>query len=187
MALHGTGGDENSLVDLARMVDQGASILAVRGKVVENGMPRFFRRIAEGVFDLEDLKFRSQELADFVVDASGRYRFSLKDLVAVGYSNGANIASSTLLLRPEVIDKAILLRAMVPFRPQALPDLNGKGVFISAGTRDGLIPAQQTRELASLLESAGASVAVNWVDSDHGLTRAEIEQAKRWLSGSGAD
>ena len=182
LLLHGTGGDEDSLMPIAKMVDGDASVLAVRGKVLENGMPRFFRRFAEGVFDIEDLKFRSQELADFVISASKKYGFPLSSVVALGYSNGANIAASMLLLRPEVLDKAILLRSMVPFKPETVPGLKNKSVFISQGTRDPLITRENTGELEALLRSAGASVTVNWAESGHGLTRPEIEKAKSWLS-----
>lgn len=182
LLLHGTGGDENSLMPIAEMVDNDASILAVRGGILENGMPRFFRRLSEGVFDVEDLKFRSQELADFVASASKKYGFPLSSIVTVGYSNGANIASSIMLLRPEVVEKAVLLRPMVPFKPRDLPDLRGKDVLISAGLSDPLIPRENTSQLEQLLRSAGARVTVNWAESDHGLTRPEIEKVRSWLS-----
>ena len=124
LLLHGTGGNEEDLIPLAYELDKRVAILSPRGKVLENGItPRFFRRLAEGVFDLEDLKFRTNELADFVNDASKAYDFDLQHIIALGYSNGANIASSVLLIRPEILSSAILFRAMVPLVPQTLPSL----------------------------------------------------------------
>src|SRR5918996_3525834 len=133
LLLHGTGGNEQDLISLARELNPRAAILSPRGKVLESGMPRFFRRLAEGVFDIEDLKFRTHELADFVEKASKVYGFDLRYLVSVGYSNGANIASSLMLLRQEVMSSAILFRAMVPFSPQRVPNLIGKNIFMGAG------------------------------------------------------
>src|ERR1044071_2298743 len=133
LLLHGTGGNERDLIPLGHELDPNASLLSPRGKVLENGMPRFFRRLAEGVFDLEDLRKRTHELADFVVSAAERYKIDVKKIVAVGYSNGANIAASVLLLRPEVLSAAILFRAMVPLIPQTLPNLSDKPIFMSSG------------------------------------------------------
>src|SRR5438093_4095070 len=118
LLLHGTGGNERDLIPLGHDLDPNASLLSPRGKVLENGMPRFFRRLAEGVFDLEDLQKRTHELADFVVSAAEHYKIDIKHIVAVGYSNGANIAASILLLRPEVLSAAVLFRAMVPLVPE---------------------------------------------------------------------
>src|SRR5947207_11707636 len=123
LLLHGTGGNERDLIPLGRELDPNAALLSPRGKVLENGMPRFFRRLAEGVFDLEDLKYRTNELSDFVTAAGKHYGFATDQLVAVGYSNGANIAASMLLLRPQLLPSAILFRAMVPLHPQKDPDL----------------------------------------------------------------
>src|ERR1043165_9348008 len=156
LLLHGTGGNEQDLIPLAYELDKNAAILSHRGKVLENGIsPRFFRRLAEGVFDLEDLKFRTNELADFVIDASKTYNFDLQHIIAVGYSNGANIAASMLLLRPEILSSAILFRAMVPLVPEKQPDLGSKSIFISAGSFDSIVPASNTKELGQLLRSAG--------------------------------
>lgn len=182
LLLHGTGGDENSLLPLAGALDGRASILSVRGNVRENGMPRFFRRFAEGVFDEEDLKFRTSELADFVVRTSSQAGFKLDSVVIVGYSNGANIGASLLLLRPEVARSAVLFRPMVPLRPGVLPDLAGKSVLISAGLRDSIVPKQSTIELESLLRRAGAEVKTVWTDGDHGITRPEVDGVRDWLS-----
>ena len=125
LLLHGTGGNENDLIPVGQLLSSNASLLSPRGKVLENGMPRFFRRLSEGIFDLEDLKFRTQELAKFVKDASIIYSFDLNKTIAIGFSNGANIAASLLLSHPETIKGAILFRAMIPYIPDSLPDLSG--------------------------------------------------------------
>src|SRR5207244_898453 len=144
----------------------GWAILSARGKVLENGMPRFFRRLAEGVFDIEDLKFRTYELADFVQQASKVYGFDLEHLVAVGYSNGANIATSELLLRPAILASAILFRPMVPLVPDVMPDLSTKHVFISGGLHDPIVSRQETKNLFALLKKAGvADISINWQNS----------------------
>src|SRR5256885_16845875 len=150
LLLHGTGGNERDLMALGRELDANAALLSPRGKVLENGMPRFFRRLAEGVFDLEDLKCRTNELADFVAAAAQHYGFATDELVAVGYSNGANIAAGMLLLRPEIMRAAILFRAMVPLVPDTLPDLSSARVWIGAGGPDPLFPASETKRLAAL-------------------------------------
>jgi predicted esterase len=181
LVLHGTGGDETDLFSLAKMIDGNAAVLSPRGKVLENGMPRFFRRLAEGVFDIADLKFRTAELAEFVSNASEVYGFDPSSVIALGYSNGANIAASLLLLGPETLSKAILFRAMLPLTPDHTPKLSGKKVFISAGRFDAMIPQEGTIALQKLLEKAGAQVTLNWVESTHSLIRSEIEQAKVWL------
>jgi len=182
LALHGTGGDENDLIPLARTVSPGAAILSPRGNVLENGMPRFFRRLAEGVFDLEDLRFRTGELADFIVSAASEHGFDPARVVALGYSNGANIAASLLLSRPKTLAGAILLRAMVPFEPETLPPLEGTSALLSAGRQDPMVPQRQTQRLADLLKQAGADVTLSWFDAGHGLVPREIEQASRWFS-----
>ena len=181
LVLHGTGGDEDDMLPLAKVIDSQTAIISPRGKVLENGMPRFFRRLAEGVFDVEDLKFRTQELADFVVKASKKYWFDRENVVAVGYSNGANIGASLLLLRPEILKDAILFRAMLPLNPEKQPDLKGKKIFLSAGKYDSIIPQESTRALVKLLESSGATVTLNWEESTHSLKQSEIEKAKTWL------
>ncbi len=163
------------------MIDERATILAPRGKVLENGMSRFFRRFAEGIFDLKDLKFRTNELADFITKASKKYAFDLRSVVTVGYSNGANIGASLLLLRPESVQSAILFRAMIPLVPDKIPDISGKRVFISGGRFDSFIPQNKTVELKQILEKAGAEVKMNWEESTHALVREEIVKAKTWL------
>src|SRR5213082_1223170 len=144
LLLHGTGGNERDLIPLVRGLDSRAALLSPRGKVLENGMPRFFRRVAEGVFDLDDLKKRTNELAGFVAAAAQHYGFASDKVVAVGYSNGANIAASMLLLRPEVLSTAILFRAMVPLVPQTKPNLSSARIWIGAGTNDPIIPTSET-------------------------------------------
>jgi predicted esterase len=181
LMLHGTGGDENDLVPLAHTLMPGAAVLSPRGKVLEGTMPRFFRRLAEGVFDLEDLKFRTAELAEFVVAASEHYKFDLKRVIGVGFSNGANIAASLLLLRPGVLHKAVLLRAMVPIVPDPLPVLSGRPVLILNGERDSLVPVKDTQRLASLLRTAGADVTVVVQPAGHQLIQEDITAARDWL------
>jgi phospholipase/carboxylesterase len=181
LLLHGTGGNERDLIPLGRELDPNAALLSPRGKVLENGMPRFFRRLAEGVFDLEDLKFRTNELADFVTAAAQHYGFARDNLVAVGYSNGANIAASMLLLRPQVLSAAILFRAMVPLIPDKLPDLSSVRVWIGAGDQDPIVPSPETKRLAELLRRAGADVTIRFAKAGHGLTNGDLEAARLWL------
>jgi phospholipase/carboxylesterase len=182
LLLHGTGGNEGDLIPLGRELDPNASLLSPRGKILENGMPRFFRRLAEGVFDLEDLKMRTIELADFVAAAVRHYKLVPNDIVAVGYSNGANIAASMLLLRPEIMHAAILFRAMVPLIPDKLPDLSSAHIWIGAGDQDPIIPASETQRLVELLRSTGADVTIRFFNAGHGLTNTEIETAGQWLT-----
>jgi phospholipase/carboxylesterase len=182
LLLHGTGGNEQDLIPLAYELDKSAAILSPRGKVLENGItPRFFRRLAEGVFDLEDLKFRTNELADFVIDASKTYDFDLQHVIAVGYSNGANIAASMLLLRPEILSSAILFRAMVPLVPQTLPNLINKSIFMSSGLYDPIVSRQEAEKLFGLFKKAGANISLSWQESGHELTMDEIRKASKWL------
>src|SRR6058998_3620933 len=182
LLLHGTGGNERDLIPLGHDLDPDASLLSPRGKVLENGMPRFFRRLAEGVFDLEDLKKRTHELADFVVSAAAHYKFDMKKIVAVGYSNGANIAASILLLRPEILSAAILFRALVPLVPETQPNLSSVRVWIGAGTFDPIIPASETKRLEELLRGAGADVTMGHFQAGHELTPADVEAARDWLT-----
>jgi predicted esterase len=183
LLLHGTGGNEEDLIPLGRELYPRAAILSPRGKVLESGMPRFFRRLAEGVFDVEDLKFRTHELADFVEGASRVYSFKLRYVISMGYSNGANIASSLLLIRPEIISSAVLFRAMVPFMPEKVPNLSGKNIFIGAGQYDPIVPREQTEALFGLFKKAGANVVLHIQEnSGHELGYDEISVAKDWLS-----
>ena len=179
--LHGTGGNEDDLIPVGQMLSSSASLLSPRGKVLENGMPRFFKRLAEGVFDMEDLKFRTKELADFVKDASKEYSFNLNKTIAVGFSNGANIAASLLLSYPETIKGAILFRAMTPFIPENMPDLSSKKVLLSAGTFDPIVSKSQIEGLLNILQKSDVDVTLKWQQSGHNLTQKDIFDAKEWL------
>jgi predicted esterase len=182
LLLHGTGGNEQDLLPLAAMLDPSAGVLSPRGKVLENGAPRFFRRLAEGVFDLEDLRRRAGELAEFVTRAIDEYGIRSHQLVAVGFSNGANIASAVLLLHPDVLGAAILLRGMVPIVPDATPALPQTPVLLSNGRQDPLVSIAETERLVALLKTSGADVTLAWQPAGHQLTAGDIEQAKTWLS-----
>ena len=182
LLLHGTGGNERDLIPLGHELDPNASLLSPRGKILENGRPRFFRRIAEGVFDLEDLKKRTHELADFVVSAAEHYKIDNRQIVAVGYSNGANIAASMLLLRPEILSAAILFRAMVPLVPETQPNLAAKCVWIGAGSNDPIVAPSETKQLAELLRAAGADVTIRFFQSGHELTSDDVDLAREWLT-----
>jgi phospholipase/carboxylesterase/glyoxalase family protein len=181
LLLHGTGGDENDLAGLGRMLIPGTGQLSPRGNVLENGMPRFFRRFAEGVLDVEDLKQRSGELATFIHQASVLYGFDEQQVIAAGFSNGANIAAGLLLLQPTVLRAAILLHPMIPFIPDPLPDLQNKPIFIGAGRADPLVPSEQTEQLANIYRQAGASVEVFWQNGGHNVSLEEVKAAKGWL------
>lgn len=182
LLLHGTGGDEQDLVSIGQAVSPGSPILSVRGKVLENGMPRFFRRLAEGVFDLEDLKFRTDELADFVTKARTEYELTDSELIALGYSNGANIAASMLFAHPEVLQGAILLRAMVPFEPEVLPDLKDKKILMLSGLIDQIIPVDNSQRLAALLQESGAAVDLRIKPTGHGLIQSDFSDIKSWIA-----
>ena len=183
LLLHGTGGNEHDLVPLAQMLAPTAGVLSPRGKVLENGMPRFFRRLAEGVFDVEDLKRRTLELGDFIAAACKEYGLDATRIIAAGFSNGANIAASLLLLRPGAIGGAILFRAMVPFVPDPLPSIPGTPVLLSNGRMDPLVSPGETERLAALLRSAGADVSLVWQAAGHQLTQDDLIQARQWVAG----
>lgn len=180
LLLHGTGGNELDLLPLAQKVDQEANVLSVRGNVRENGMPRFFKRLAEGVFDEKDLINRTQELNEFLDVAAEKYSFDRANLLAIGYSNGANIAASLMFHYQNALQGAILHHPMVPRRNIKLPDLTGKSVFIGAGTNDPMCPAAESTELQALLNQANAKVHLHWEDHGHQLTASEIEAAQVW-------
>jgi predicted esterase len=180
LVLHGTGGDEQDMLPLGGLAP-GAALLSPRGKVLEHGMPRFFRRLAEGVFDVEDLKFRANELADFIGAAAARYGFDPARVIALGYSNGANIASAIMLLRPGVLRRGVLLRAMVPLEPEPLPSIDGTRVLISNGRMDPIVSPDETERLVKLLQRAGADVEVQWQPAGHQLMPGDFAVAKTWL------
>ena len=186
LVLHGTGGNESDLLPLASMIDPRAGVLSPRGKVLERGMPRFFRRLAEGIFDVEDLKLRTSELADFVRAAADHYGFDPARVVAAGFSNGANIAASVLLLRPGVLRAAILFSAMVPLVPPVPPDLAGVDVFMGAGRTDPLVKPANAQRLADMLRDAGANVTLHWKPGGHELAREDVDAARTWYGQRGA-
>jgi phospholipase/carboxylesterase len=181
LLLHGTGGNEDDLIPLGKELAPNASILSVRGKVLENGMPRFFRRLEEGVFDMEDLKIRTDELAEFIVKSSSAYMLDPERVIAVGYSNGANIAASVLLRRPEVLAGAILFRAMVPFIPTVMPDLSKKSIILLEGLYDPIVTKAEAESLLELFTKTQSSVTLKWQNSGHNLTQEDIIAAKKWL------
>lgn len=182
LLLHGTGGDENDLLRLGRELSPAAALLSPRGKVLENGMPRFFRRLSEGVFDFADLTEQTHALARFVEGASKAYHFPVEGVVAVGYSNGANITGNILMLHPTALAGALLIRPMVPFVPDRPPELSGRPVLVLAAQRDSLVPKEETERLVGLLRSAGAEVELHWADGTHAMTGEDVTVALRWLA-----
>ena len=180
LLLHGTGGDENDLIALGRTVAPQSALLSPRGKVLENGAPRFFRRLAEGVFDEDDLRQRAGELAAFIAEA--RQAYAIDAPVALGFSNGANIAAAVLLLHPEALAGGALLRAMVPLKSAPQADLAGKPVLILSGSMDPIIPAENAGRLAALLGERGASVDHRTLPAGHGLTQADVSIVQEWTA-----
>lgn len=180
LLLHATGGDENDLLPIGQMIAPGSALLSPRGKVLESGMPRFFRRLAEGVFDEQDVHRRAHELADFIIEA--RQAYGLAPPIAVGFSNGANIAAAVLLLRPEALAGGALLRAMVPLQKPPAADLHGKPVLILSGALDPIVPAENADRLAALLKTASAVVQHQVLPTGHGLSQADIALTKSWLA-----
>lgn len=182
LLLHGTGGNELDLLPLAKQVDAEANVLSVRGNVVENGMPRFFKRLAEGIFDEADLVLRTKELHEFLNEAAVKYDFNRKNIIAIGYSNGANIAASLLFHYSNALQGAILHHPMVPRRNIDLPNLSDKSVLITAGTNDPICLPEESKELQTLLESANATVDMHWEDNGHELTKTEVAAASDWYA-----
>jgi phospholipase/carboxylesterase len=180
LLLHGTGGDESDLLELGRMVSPGSALLSPRGKVLEHGMPRFFRRLSEGVFDEDDVRRRAEELADFVEAARACY--GMDKPIALGYSNGANIAAAVMLLRPSTLAGGILLRPMVPLQKPTLPDLSGLPVLIASGARDPIAGVAEGSHLAEMLSDAGAIVNRQITPSGHELSQADVTLARDWLA-----
>jgi len=179
LLLHGTGGNEDDLLPLGPMISPGSALLSPRGKVLEGGMPRFFRRLAEGVFDEEDVRCRAHELADFIAEA--REAYGLAAPIAVGFSNGANIAAAVLQLRPEALAGAALIRAMVPLQEPPAADLTGKPVLILSGASDPIVPAENAKRLAATLKAAGATVEHRVLPTGHGLSETDVALAKAWI------
>lgn len=185
LLLHGTGGDENDLLGLGKMISPGSALLSPRGRVLEHGMPRFFRRLAEGVFDEADLRRRALELGEFVAEA--RKQYGIAAPVAVGFSNGANIAAALLLLKPDVLSGAILLRAMVPLSDPPSARLGGKPVLLLSGQADPIVPASNSARLAALLSQAGASVSHKILPAGHQLSQADVTLARNWIGSLAAE
>jgi phospholipase/carboxylesterase len=182
LLLHGTGGNEDDLLELGREIAPDAALLSPRGKVLENGAPRFFRRLAEGVFDLDDVRSRAGELAAFVECAVEEYGLAGARVVAAGYSNGANIAAATMLLHPGRIHAAALLRAMVVLEPSPLPDLSGAAIFMASGVLDPIVPDSHVTRLANIFRRAGASVELKRQQASHGLVQSDIFDSREWLA-----
>lgn len=182
LLLHGTGGTENDLLGVGRQIAPAAHLLAPRGKVLEHGMPRFFRRIAEGKFDIPDLIARAAELSQFVTEAKATYGIEHGKLIAAGYSNGANIASALLLLHPASIDGAMLWRPMVPLIPDVPVDLRGKQVLLLSGENDRTVPAGDTDRLFHLLQGLGAEVTPHTIRAGHELTGVDLSISSAWLT-----
>lgn len=182
VVLHGTGGDESDLIGIGQAVAPGAAILSPRGNVLENGAPRFFRRLAEGVFDPREVHSRAEELARFIRAATVTYRLEPSRIFALGYSNGANVASTVMLVEPDIFRGAILLRPMLVYEPSERRDLSGKAVAISSGRMDPIVPAESVERLVELLKSAGAEVTLKWQLTGHNLTPTEMRDAADWLA-----
>ncbi len=180
LLLHGTGGNERDMLPLAEVIDSEASVLSVRGNILENGMPRFFKRLAEGVFDEKDLIFRTKELNEFLNEAAEQHQFDRHNLIAVGYSNGANIAASLLFQIENSLKAAILHHPMVPRRDIELPNLAEKQIFIGAGVNDPICSPEESKELQALFEKANANVTIHWEKMGHQLTMQEVQAAAEW-------
>jgi phospholipase/carboxylesterase len=182
VVLHGTGGDENDLVEIGRAIAPGASILSPRGNVLENGAPRFFKRLAEGVFDPKEVRSRAEELAGFIRAAISKYSLNSERIFAMGYSNGANIASTIMLIDPELLRGAILFRPMLVLETDGRSDLSGRGVLISAGQLDPIVPVKSVVRLVELFEASHADVALKWQQAGHSLLPSEVREAAAWLA-----
>jgi phospholipase/carboxylesterase len=182
VVLHGTGGDENDLIGIGQTIAPGATILSPRGNVLENGAPRFFKRLAEGVFDPKEVRSRAEELATFIRAAISKYSLNPERIFAMGYSNGANIASTVMLTDPELLRGAILFRPMLVIETDARSDLSGRGVFISAGERDPIVPVKSVERLVELFEAAHADVTLEWQQAGHSLLPSEVRAATDWLA-----
>jgi phospholipase/carboxylesterase len=181
LVLHGTGGNENDLIGIGQAIAPGAAILSPRGNVLENGAPRFFKRVAEGVFDPKEVRSRGEELARFIRAAAVTYRLDPSRIFALGYSNGANIASTVMLIEPGIIQASILLRPMVVYDPPEKSDLSGSSVLLSAGRMDPIVPTASVEQLAELFRSANADVTLKWQLAAHNLVPSEVREAAEWL------
>jgi phospholipase/carboxylesterase len=182
VVLHGTGGDENDLIGIGRAIAPGAAILSPRGKVLENGAPRFFKRLAEGVFDREEVRSRSEDLSRFIRAAVLKYGLDPARVFAFGYSNGANVASTVMFIEPNIFQRAILFRPMLVFEPDKVPDLSGSSILISAGRTDPIVPTTSVDRLVELFREARADVTLKWQLVGHNLAPSEVREAADWLT-----
>ena len=182
IVLHGTGGNENDLVGIGQTIAPGAAILSPRGKVLENGAPRFFKRLAEGVFDPKEVRSRAEELTRFIRAAIAKYDLDASRIYALGYSNGANIASTVMFIEPRLLQGAVLFRPMLVYEPVERSDLSGSSVFISAGRMDPIVPVTSVERLAELFESSHAEVTLKWQLAGHNLVPSEVREAADWLA-----
>jgi phospholipase/carboxylesterase len=182
VVLHGTGGNENDLIGIGQAIAPGAAILSPRGNVLENGAPRFFRRLAEGVFDPKEVRSRAEELARFIRAAVITYRLDSTRVFAFGYSNGANVASTVMLVEPGILQGAILFRPMLVYEPSEQSDLSGSAVLLSAGRVDPIVPTASVDRLAELFESAHAEVTLKWQLAGHNLVPSEVREAADWFA-----
>jgi len=182
LLLHGTGANEHDLLNLGRMITPGAGLLSPRGKILENGMyPRFFRRLEEGVFDVENLLEQTHALAGFIKEAAKEYGFKAEGLTVAGFSNGANMGCSLLMQYPELFSRAVLLRPMMPYEPEIAPNLIGKKIYAAAGTDDPLIPPDNTQQLVQMLRTFGGEVTLAWEEAGHNLTQKEVTEIRKWI------
>jgi len=181
VVLHGTGGDENDLISIGQAIAPGAAIVSPRGNVLENGAPRFFKRLAEGVFDPKEVRSRAEELARFIRAAVVTYRLDPARVFALGYSNGANVASTVIFVEPGILQGAILFRPMLVYEPSERNDLTGSAVFISAGRMDPIVPAASVERLVELFESGHAEVTLKWQLAGHNLVPSEVREAAEWF------
>jgi phospholipase/carboxylesterase len=182
VVLHGTGGDENDLVGIGQSVAPGAAILSPRGNVLEKGAPRFFKRLAEGVFDPKEVRSRGEELARFIHAAISGYQLDASRIHALGYSNGANIASTVMFIEPGLLQSAVLFRPMLVYEPEEPPDLGGSAVFISAGRIDQIVPVESVERLVELFETAHTEVTQKWQLTGHNLVPSEVREAADWFA-----
>jgi phospholipase/carboxylesterase len=181
LLLHGTGGDENTLLPLGKAIAPGAALVSPRGNVLEHGMASFFRRLEKGVVDQQDLEFRTTELRSFIGFAAQSYSLAIHNLVAVGVSNGAILGASLALRYPDTCAGVILLRGMAPFMPEPIPDLRRKPILLLGGLDDPIVQTDEAGDLANIFRSANADVTVHWENAGHTLAQGDVLMAFDWL------
>lgn len=180
LVLHGTGGDENSLVPFAQSLLPGAAILSPRGRILEHGVARYFRRFAEGVFDFDSIRHEADALAEFLAEAAKEYKFDASKVTAIGYSNGANIGWSMLLRHPDSLAELVLFRPMVTLTDEQ-PDLRKANIFVSSGRQDAMVGEDGAKSLVAQMRDLGANVEHNWHEGGHELASSELKIAQEWL------